>query len=67
MLLARRAAASGSALVALAPSPSRNRFYIGEVIYKGKIHPGEQAPIMDRELFEAVQAKLAAGATAVRH
>jgi site-specific DNA recombinase len=40
----------------------RNRFYIGEVNYKGKIHPGEQAPIVDRELFEAVQAKLAAGA-----
>ena len=40
----------------------RNRFYIGEVAYKGKIHPGEQAPILDRELFEAVQAKLAAGA-----
>ena len=42
----------------------RNRFYIGEVAYKGKIHPGEQAPIVDRELFEAVQAKLAAGANA---
>jgi site-specific DNA recombinase len=42
----------------------RNRFYIGEVNYKGKIHPGEQAPILARELFEAVQAKLAAGANA---
>ena len=42
----------------------RNRFYIGEVAYKGKIHPGEQAPIVDRELFEAVQAKLATGANA---
>src|SRR5580704_13744120 len=42
----------------------RNRFYIGEVAYKEKIHPGEQAPIVDRELFEAVQAKLAAGANA---
>jgi site-specific DNA recombinase len=42
----------------------RNRFYIGEVNYKGKIHPGEQPPIVDRELFEAVQAKLAAGANA---
>ena len=42
----------------------RNRFYIGEVHYKGKIHPGEQVPIVDRELFEAVQAKLAAGANA---
>jgi DNA invertase Pin-like site-specific DNA recombinase len=42
----------------------RNRFYIGEVVYKGKVHPGEQAPIIDRELFETVQAKLAAGSNA---
>jgi hypothetical protein len=42
----------------------RNRFYIGEVVYKGKVHPGEQAPIIDPELFEAVQAKLAAGSNA---
>jgi DNA invertase Pin-like site-specific DNA recombinase len=36
----------------------RNRFYIGEVRYKGDILPGEQPPIMDRSLFEAVQQKL---------
>jgi site-specific DNA recombinase len=36
----------------------RNRFYIGEVVYKGKICPGEQPAILDRERFEAVQAKL---------
>jgi site-specific DNA recombinase len=36
----------------------RNRFYIGEVAYKGKICPGEQPAILDRELFEAVQARL---------
>ena len=36
----------------------RNRFYIGEVNYKGEILPGEQPPILDRELFEAVQNKL---------
>src|ERR1700691_1731441 len=29
----------------------RNRFYIGEVAYKGAIHPGEQEPILDRTLF----------------
>jgi hypothetical protein len=40
----------------------RNRFYIGEVVYRGAVHPGEQAPIVDRALFEAVQAKLAASA-----
>jgi site-specific DNA recombinase len=37
----------------------RNRFYIGEVVYKGEILPGEQPAIIDRGLFEAVQAKLA--------
>jgi len=37
----------------------RNRFYIGEVAYKGEILPGSQTPIITRELFEAVQAKLA--------
>jgi site-specific DNA recombinase len=36
----------------------RNRFYIGEVNYKGEILPGEQPAIMDRELFDAVQQKL---------
>jgi site-specific DNA recombinase len=36
----------------------RNRFYIGEVRYKGDVLPGEQPPIMDRALFDAVQQKL---------
>jgi site-specific DNA recombinase len=36
----------------------RNRFYIGEVKYKGEILPGEQPAIMDRRLFDAVQQKL---------
>jgi site-specific DNA recombinase len=36
----------------------RNRFYIGEVVFKGEILPGEQLPIIERELFEAVQKKL---------
>src|SRR5262249_42600460 len=36
----------------------RNRFYIGEGVYNGKICPGEQPPILDRDLFETVQAKL---------
>jgi hypothetical protein len=34
-----------------------NHFYIGEVKYKNEILPGEQPPIMDRTLFEAVRAK----------
>jgi hypothetical protein len=36
----------------------RNRFYVGEVVFKGEVLTGEQLPIVDRELFEAVQAKL---------
>jgi hypothetical protein len=36
----------------------RNRFYIGEVKYKGEILPGEQPAIMDRQLFDAVQQRL---------
>jgi site-specific DNA recombinase len=38
----------------------KNRFYIGEVLYRGETHRGEHEPILDRDLFEAVQAKLAA-------
>jgi site-specific DNA recombinase len=37
----------------------RNRFYIGEVVFKGEICPGEHPPILDRDLFDAVQLKLA--------
>jgi site-specific DNA recombinase len=36
----------------------RNRFYIGEVTYKGEVFPGEQEAILDRKLFDGVQAKL---------
>lgn len=36
----------------------RNRFYVGEVQFKGEIFPGEQPAILDRTLFDAVQAKL---------
>src|SRR5262245_66572634 len=36
----------------------RNRFYIGEVLYKGEICPGPQPPLIDRELFEAVKRRL---------
>lgn len=37
----------------------KNRFYIGEVAYRGEIHKGEHTPIFDRQLFDAVQARLA--------
>ena len=33
----------------------RNRFYIGEVVYRGEVHPGAQEPIVDRAIFQAVQ------------
>jgi site-specific DNA recombinase len=36
----------------------RNRFYIGEVAFKGEVLKGEQVPIVDKDLFEAVQIKL---------
>ena len=36
----------------------RNRFYIGEVVFRGEVFPGEQPAILDHDLFDAVQAKL---------
>jgi site-specific DNA recombinase len=36
----------------------RNPFYIGEVAFKGEALPGEQPAILDRDLFDAVQAML---------
>jgi hypothetical protein len=42
----------------------KNRFYIGEVVYRGETHTGEHAPIIDRPTFEAVQALLAQNARA---
>ena len=44
----------------------KNRFYIGEVAYRGEVHRGDHAPILDRPLFEAVQAKLAVQTVARR-
>jgi site-specific DNA recombinase len=37
----------------------KNRFYIGEVAYRGEIHRGEHQPILDQQLFDSVQARLA--------
>jgi DNA invertase Pin-like site-specific DNA recombinase len=44
----------------------KNRFYIGEVVYRGAVHRGEHEPILDSALFAAVQGKLAAQAVARR-
>ncbi len=32
----------------------KNRFYLGEVVYRGEINPGEHEPILEPQLFEAV-------------
>src|SRR5271154_2165307 len=41
----------------------RNRFYVGEVDFKGEILQGEHPAILDRDLFEAVQVTLSEQAT----
>jgi site-specific DNA recombinase len=44
----------------------KNRFYLGEVVYRGEVHRGDHAPILEQPLFESVQAKLAVQAVARR-
>jgi site-specific DNA recombinase len=44
----------------------KNRFYIGEVVYRGEVYRAEHEPIVQSRLFEAVQGKLAAHAVARR-
>ncbi len=36
----------------------QNRIYLGETVHKDKSYPGEHEGIVDRELWDAVQAKL---------
>jgi len=40
-----------------------NRLYLGEIEHKGKIHQGQQDPIVDRQLFDEAQAILASLST----
>ena len=42
----------------------KNRFYLGEITYRGEVHRGEHEPILGRDVFEAVQAKRAANSVA---
>jgi site-specific DNA recombinase len=42
----------------------RNRFFIGEIVYRGALYVGEHEAVVDRSLFKTVQAKLVASATA---
>lgn len=37
----------------------KNRMYLGELNHKGKSYPAEHRPILDRDLFNSVQAQLA--------
>jgi DNA invertase Pin-like site-specific DNA recombinase len=40
----------------------RNPVYVGDVVHKGTVHRGQHPPILERALFDAVQARLAANA-----
>ena len=40
----------------------RNRCYVGEISHKRQIHAGDHEPIVDRKLFDDVQAQLQSGA-----
>jgi site-specific DNA recombinase len=42
----------------------KNRMYLGEINHGPKSYPGEHPPILDRDVFDAVQVKLAAQAAA---
>jgi site-specific DNA recombinase len=44
----------------------KNRFYVGEVVYRGETHAGEHEPIVDRAIFDAIQARLAENVRARR-
>jgi DNA invertase Pin-like site-specific DNA recombinase len=39
----------------------KNRIYLGETTHRGSSYPGEHKSIVPRELFDAVQARIAAG------
>jgi len=39
----------------------KNRIYRGEIRHKGKAYPGQHEPIVDSDLFDKVQARLAVG------
>jgi site-specific DNA recombinase len=38
----------------------KNRLYVGEVAYRGEVHPGEHEAIVEPAIFEAVQARFTA-------
>jgi DNA invertase Pin-like site-specific DNA recombinase len=44
----------------------KNRSYLGEIVHRDQCHQGEHPAIVEREVFDKVQALLASGATARR-
>ena len=44
----------------------RNRVYVGEAVHKGTAYPGEHKAILDREIFDAVQAALDEGCVQIK-
>ena len=44
----------------------KNRLYCGDIVHKGRAHPGQHQAIIDMETFERVQAQLRSGAAAHR-
>ena len=44
----------------------KNRMYVGELNHRGQSYPADHAPIVDREIFEAVQARLGQNLVAYR-
>jgi DNA invertase Pin-like site-specific DNA recombinase len=44
----------------------KNRFYVGEVVYRGEVYRAKHEPILQPSLFEEVQSKLEAHAVARR-
>ncbi len=45
----------------------KNRIYRGEIRHKGKVYPGRQPAIVDEDVFEAVQRRLASAAPVRSH
>ncbi len=44
----------------------QNRIYRGEVVHQGQAYPGEHAPIVDQQVWDAVQGQLAGNTAASR-
>jgi hypothetical protein len=63
ILTSPASALSASAVGSLAQL-LRYRLFISETVYRGAVHIGEHEPILDRPLFDVMQAKLTASATA---